>query len=53
MSKETIKVYAETKGYAEHIATFHCESAYVVSIPNLERWAKLNGFLSITESVET
>lgn len=50
MNKKTINVYAETKGYAEHIATFHSEEAYIVSLPKLAAWAKLNGFTSITES---
>jgi len=52
MSKEAIeiRVYAETSGCAEHIATFYSESAYIISLPKLQAWAKLNGFTSITES---
>lgn len=50
MSTPEIKVYAETKGYAEHIATFHSEGAYISALPKLAAWAKLNGFTSITES---
>jgi len=45
-----IRVYAETSGCAEHIATFYSESAYIISVPKLQAWAKLNGFTSITES---
>ena len=50
MNKQAIKVYAENNGYAEHIATFYDEQAYIASLLKLQGWAKSNGFTSITES---
>ena len=45
-----IKVYFETGGYAEHIATFYAERVYMLALPALEKWAEsING--CITESV--
>ena len=45
-----IKVYFESGGHAQHIATFYGEGVYMLALPALEDWAKsINGI--ITESV--
>lgn len=46
-----IEVYAEMNDskYAEKVATFHSEQAYVAALPQLVEWAKANGFDQITE----
>ncbi len=46
-----IKVYFETNGYSEHVATFKNESMYLKCLPQLETEAKENGFDKVTESV--
>lgn len=49
-----IRVYLESpKSWAEEIAVFNSEDAYMVALPSLEAWAKsLDGRYKITESVE-
>lgn len=47
-----VKVYFETKGYAELIAIFDSEETYMVCLSALEKQAKENGFLYVTESIE-
>ena len=45
-----IRVYFETGGYAEHIATFYDEGAYDAAIAGLEAWAEENnGFITESE----
>lgn len=46
-----VKVYFETKGYAELVAIFADESTYMVCLPALESQALEQGFASVTESV--
>jgi hypothetical protein len=47
-----IKVYAETSGYAESIATFESEELYNQCLPAIEQWAADNNFTNVTESIE-
>lgn len=49
-----IRVFLEKpQSWAEEIATFNSEDAYVVALPVLEAWAKsLDDRYEITESVE-
>lgn len=35
--------------YAEKIAVFHSEQAYIAALPELVKWAEANGFDEITE----
>ena len=44
-----IKVYFETKGYAEHVATFNSEDMYVKLLPALKQQAKDSGYDIVTE----
>ena len=46
-----VKVYFETDGYAKLVAIFDSEETYAVCLEALERNAKENGFLYVTESV--
>ena len=47
-----VKVYFETTSYAELVAVFDSEETYEVCIEALERQAKENGFLYVTESID-
>jgi hypothetical protein len=44
-----IEVFAETSSTAEKIAEFYDDDLYVVCLPQLEAWAKDNGWQMITE----
>ena len=46
-----IKVYYETKGYAELVAEFGDESTYLACYKALQRDAISKGFLFVTESM--
>lgn len=47
-----IKVFFEVQNtYAEQVAVFASEEAYVACLPALEALAKQQGFDSVTESV--
>jgi hypothetical protein len=47
-----IKVYFETNGYAEHVATFNNEDIYVNCMPALQEECIRLGFKIVTESIE-
>ena len=47
-----IRVYFETGGYAELVATFDSEETYIACYDALERLAIRRGFNYVTESVE-
>ena len=47
-----IKVYFETSGYAEIVATFADEVLYGICLPALEKEAEERGFEFVTESIE-
>lgn len=47
-----IKVYFETSGYAEIVATFADEVLYGICLPALEQEANERGFEFVTESIE-
>ena len=45
-----IRVYFETKGSAEQVATFESESHYIACLPALKKLAKQEGWTHVTES---
>ena len=47
-----IRVYFETKGSAEQVATFESESHYIACLPALKELAKQEGWTHVTESVD-
>jgi hypothetical protein len=47
-----IKVYFETKGYAEHVATFFSKEMYMSCLSSLQAMCEKLGFDIVTESVE-
>jgi len=47
-----VTVYFETNGYAEKYITFRSEEVYMQCFLTLERIAKANGFLRVTESMD-
>jgi hypothetical protein len=47
-----VKVYFETRGYAELAAVFMDESTYEQCLPALEKTCKEMGYDCVTESVE-
>lgn len=51
-SKPMVKVYFETSGYAELVATFTHESTYVKCLPQLTKQALLMGFDRVTETID-
>jgi hypothetical protein len=50
--QSTIKVYFETKGYAEHVATFYSEEMYMSCLQSLYLMCNKLGFDNVTESIE-
>tara|TARA_Y100000004_G_scaffold175541_1_gene215251 strand:- start:1418 stop:1573 length:156 start_codon:yes stop_codon:yes gene_type:complete len=47
-----IRVYFETKGSTEQVATFESESHYIACLPTLKELAKQEGWTHVTESIE-
>ena len=47
-----IKVYFETIGYAELVATFNNEDIYINCLPSLQEECIRLGFKIVTESIE-
>lgn len=47
-----VRVYFETKGYAELVATFDSEDLYLICRPALVKQAKKDGFTKVTESID-
>lgn len=47
-----IRVYFETKGSAEQVATFENESHYIACLSALKELAKQEGWTHVTESVD-
>jgi len=48
-----VRVYFETDGYAELVAIFDSEATYDACYEALEKQAKDNNFLYVTESVDS
>ena len=48
----SVKVYFETKGYAELVAIFDDEKMYLACLPALEELANKDGFTKVTESIQ-
>lgn len=47
-----VRVYFETSGYAELVATFTHESTYLKCLPQLTKQALLMGFDRVTETID-
>ncbi len=51
MTEMLIDVYFETRGYAEHVASFTNEEIYVACCEALEMAAASHGFIKVTETM--